>query len=92
MILYGIFKYKLRKGKDMKLKTAITKLRKEAEFLGMTFDEVLIFIERNPFAVKNSTIDAFAVWRKEIDWCVEEAMKEIDSDRSLAKAIKAGAV
>ena len=77
---------------NMKLKTAITKLRKEAEFLGMTFDEVLIFIERNPFAVKNSTIDAFAVWRKEINWCVEEAMKEIDSERTLAKAIKAGAV
>ena len=80
------------KSKTMKLKTALTKLRKEAEFLGMTFDEVLIFIERNPFAAKNSTIDAFAVWRKEIDWCVEEAMKEISSERALAKAIKAGAV
>ena len=76
----------------MRLKGATTILKKQAESLGMTFDEVLIFIERNPYCVKNSTIDAFAVWRKEIDWCVEEAMKEIDSERSLAKAIKAGAV
>ena len=76
----------------MRLKGATTILKKEAESLGMTLDEVLIFIERNPYCVKNSTIDAFAVWRKEIDWCVEEAMKEIDSERSLAKAIKAGAV
>ena len=76
----------------MKIKGATTVLTREAEFLGMTFDEVLIFIERNPFAVKNSTIEAFAVWKKEIDWCVDEAMKEIPSNRSLAKAIKAGAV
>ena len=58
MILYGIFKYKLRKGKDMRLKGATTILKKEAESLGMTLDEVLIFIERNPYCVKNSTIDA----------------------------------
>ena len=65
----------------MKLKTAITKLRKEAEFLGMTFDEVLIFIERNPFAVKNSTIDAFAVWKKEMwneTWSASKAMEIIE--------------
>ena len=65
----------------MKLKTAITKLRKEAEFLGMTFDEVLIFIERNPFAVKNSTIDAFAVYKKEMwneVWSAKKAMEIIE--------------
>ena len=48
----------------MKLKGAITVLRKEAEFLGMTFDELLIFIVRNPYAVKNSTIDAYKVYNR----------------------------
>lgn len=49
----------------MRLKGATTLLRKEAEFLGMTFAEVLIFIERNPWAVKNSTIDAYKVYKRE---------------------------
>lgn len=48
----------------MLLKGAMTKLRKEAEFLGMTFDELLIFMERNPWAVKNSTIEAWEVYLK----------------------------
>ena len=45
----------------MKLKGAITVLKKEAEFLGMTFEELLIFIVRNPYAVKVSTIDAYKI-------------------------------
>ena len=49
----------------MRLKGATTVLKKQAEFLGMTFEEVLGFIEKNPYCVKNSTIDAFAVWKKE---------------------------
>lgn len=49
----------------MRLKGATTVLKKQAEFLGMTFQEVLVFIEKNPYCVKNSTIDAFAVWKKE---------------------------
>tara|TARA_B100000787_G_scaffold36387_1_gene25526 strand:+ start:397 stop:552 length:156 start_codon:yes stop_codon:yes gene_type:complete len=49
----------------MKIKGATTKLVKEAKFLGMTFEEVLIFIERNPYAVPNSVIDAFVVYKKE---------------------------
>jgi|TARA_R100000742_G_C4270794_1_gene89562 hypothetical protein len=49
----------------MKIKGAITVLKKEAEFLGMTFDELLIFIVRNPYAVKCSTIDAHEVYMKE---------------------------
>jgi len=81
MILCGIFKYKLRKGKDMRLKGAITILKKQAESLGMTFDEVLIFIERNPYCVKNSTIDAFAVYKKEMwneVWSAKKAMEIIE--------------
>ena len=48
----------------MKLKGAITVLKKEAEFLGMTFEELLIFIVRNPYAVKVSTIDAYKIYNK----------------------------
>ena len=65
----------------MKIKGATTVLTREAEFLGMTFEEVLIFIERNPFSVKNSTIDAFAVWKKEMwneVWSAKKAMEIIE--------------
>lgn len=49
----------------MRLKGATTVLRKEAEFLGMTFSEVLVFIERNPYAVPQTTIKAYEVYKKE---------------------------
>ena len=49
----------------MKIKGAMTVLKKECEFLGLTFDELCVFIERNPYAVKNSTIDAYKVY---INW------------------------
>ena len=65
----------------MRLKVAITILKKQAESLGMTFDEVLIFIERNPYCVKNSTIDAFAVYKKEMwneSWSASKAMEIIE--------------
>lgn len=65
----------------MRLKGAITILKKQAESLGMTFDEVLIFIERNPYCVKNSTIDAFAVYKKEMwneVWSAKKAMEIIE--------------
>ena len=47
----------------MKIKGAITKLKNEMEFLGMSLEELLIFIERNPYAVKNSTIEAYGVYK-----------------------------
>tara|TARA_B100000965_G_scaffold238410_1_gene199859 strand:+ start:488 stop:673 length:186 start_codon:yes stop_codon:yes gene_type:complete len=49
----------------LKIKGAMTVLNKECEFLGLTFDELCVFIERNPYAVKNSTIDAYKVY---INW------------------------
>lgn len=52
----------------MRLKGATTILKKDCEFLGMTFNELLTFIERNPYAMKNSTIDAHKVWKREKDW------------------------
>jgi hypothetical protein len=47
----------------MLIKGAMTKLKNEMEFLGMTLEELLIFIERNPYAVKNSTIEAYGVYK-----------------------------
>ena len=49
----------------MKLKGAITVLRKEAEFMGLSFDGVLAFIEKNPLAVPNKVLEAFKVYKME---------------------------
>ena len=49
----------------MRLKGATTILKKDCEFLGMTFNELLTFIERNPYAMKNSTIQAHQVWMRD---------------------------
>tara|TARA_B100002019_G_C21114237_1_gene519998 strand:- start:440 stop:628 length:189 start_codon:yes stop_codon:yes gene_type:complete len=49
----------------MKIKGAMTVLEKDMEFLGLTFEELCIFIERNPYAQKNSTIEAYKVY---INW------------------------
>ena len=48
----------------MQLKGAMTVLKKDAEFLGITFEQLCIFIERNPYAQKNSTIEAYTVYKK----------------------------
>lgn len=50
----------------MGIKGALTVLKKEAQFLGMTFDEVLIFIERNPYACPNRVIEAIEVYKREM--------------------------
>ena len=47
----------------MRLKGAMTILKKDAEFLGITFEQLCIFIERNPYAQKNSTIEAYKVYK-----------------------------
>tara|TARA_A100001011_G_scaffold113875_1_gene120461 strand:+ start:429 stop:605 length:177 start_codon:yes stop_codon:yes gene_type:complete len=47
------------------LESAINVLKKECDFLGMTFEELLIFIERNPYAMPNKAIKAFEVYLKE---------------------------
>ena len=49
----------------MQLKGAMTVLKKDMEFLGLTFEELCVFIERNPYAQKNSTIEAYKVY---INW------------------------
>ena len=57
--------YKECRGEIMQLKGAMTVLKKDAEFLGLTFEELCTFIERNPYAQKNSTIEAYKVY---INW------------------------
>ena len=56
--------YKECGGEIMQLKGAMTVLKKDMEFLGLTFKELCIFFERNPYAHKNSTIEAYKVWKK----------------------------
>jgi hypothetical protein len=48
----------------MRIKGAMTVLNKEAEFLGMTFEELLMFMERNPYAVANKALEAWEVYVK----------------------------
>ena len=49
----------------MKINGAMTLLKKEMEFLGLTFEELCTFIERNPYAQTNKTIVAYKVYLKE---------------------------
>jgi len=49
----------------MKIKGATTVLSKECDFLGLTWDQLMIFIERNPYAVSNAVIEAFNVMKRE---------------------------
>ena len=49
----------------MKIKGAMTVLKKDMEFLGLTFDQLITFIERNPYAQNLKTIEAHKVWKNE---------------------------
>ena len=49
----------------MKLSTAINVLNKEADFLGMTFAEVIVFIQRNPYVATMRSLEALEVYNKE---------------------------
>lgn len=50
----------------MTINRAYTILKKEMTFLGMTFNEVLKFIERNPYAVPQSVIEAYEAYNREL--------------------------
>ena len=52
----------------MKLQAALKVLKKDAKFLGMTFEELLIFIVRNPYAQKLGTLEAYKVYKREGSW------------------------
>ena len=48
----------------MKLSTAIKILEKDAEFMGITFDQHQVFVTRNPWAVKQRVIEAYGVYQR----------------------------
>ena len=52
---------RLKGAPTCRLGAATKVLSKEALFLGMTFEELLVFIERNPTALNRSTVDAWIV-------------------------------
>jgi hypothetical protein len=49
----------------MQIATAIKHLQKEAEFLGMPLLETLQFIQKNPLAQPQRTMDAYRVFTAE---------------------------
>jgi hypothetical protein len=49
----------------MQIATAIKQLQKEAEFLGMGFLETLQFIQKNPLAQPQKTMEAYRVFMAE---------------------------
>ena len=55
--------YKLMKeSDDMRIKGATTVLNKECEFLGLTWDQLMIFIVKNPYAMPMKVIEAYKVY------------------------------
>ena len=58
--------YKLMKeSDDMRIKGATTVLNKECEFPGLTWDQLMIFIQRNPYAMPIKVIEAYKVYNSE---------------------------
>jgi hypothetical protein len=49
----------------MQIATAINQLQKEAEFLGMPLLETLQFIQKNPLAQPQKTLEAYRVFMGE---------------------------
>ena len=45
----------------MKITTAISQIQKESEFLGLGFLETMQFIQKNPLAQPQKTIEAYQV-------------------------------
>ena len=57
----------------MKIDTAFLVLKKEMEFLGLTWEELCIFIQRNPYAQPQRTIKAFEVFKSQYPEQIVEA-------------------
>jgi len=47
----------------MGIRGATTVLKRECKFLGLTMEELLIFIQRNPYAFSNRTIEAYNAYQ-----------------------------
>lgn len=59
----------------MRLVTAIKVLQKEMEFMGMSSEKLYKFIEQNPTAVPQKTLEAFKV-RQEYQQIIKQANKK----------------
>ena len=47
----------------MNIRGATTVLKRECEFLGLSMQELLICIQRNPYAFPNRTIEAYNAYQ-----------------------------
>jgi hypothetical protein len=50
----------------MKIKGAMTVLKKRCEFFGFTMEQLIEFIEKNPMAQDMKTLEAYEVYKKEV--------------------------
>ena len=60
----------------MKLSTAIKVLEKDAEFMGITFDQHQVFVTRNPYAVPQQVIEAYGVYNN------QRMIKELNAEQN----------
>ena len=58
--------YRLIKGTDMKLETALNVIHKEGKFLGLTSFAMMQFIAKNPLAQPKKTLEAFKVVKESV--------------------------
>lgn len=49
----------------MRIKGAMTVLKQEMEMMGMNINELLEFIQKNPLAVPQKTLEAYRVYKGE---------------------------
>jgi len=61
----------------MRLLTALKVIQKEMEFMGMSSEKVLDFIQKNPLAVSQKTLEAFKVYT-DYQEIIEASKKEDD--------------
>jgi hypothetical protein len=61
----------------MRLLTALKVIQKEMEFMGMSSEKVLEFIQKNPLAVSQKTLEAFKVYT-DYQEIIEASKKEDD--------------
>ena len=64
----------------MQMIGAMTVLNKERDFLGLSLKELLVFIQRNPYAFPRKTMEAFTVYVKDLtanNISLDEHLKEL---------------
>jgi len=66
MVIVLYYVYRLIKGTEMKLETALNVIHKEAKFLGLTHFATMQFIAKNPLAQPKKTLEAFKVVKESV--------------------------